>query len=121
MGLNSLTGCSAIMAAKQPSKKDEKLLAHGMPRARIVAEFGAPVTSEHKNGERVDVYVFKQGYSKTAKIGRTLFHGVADIATVGLWEVVGTPAESAFDGTDVAYQVKYDENDRVVEIVQLKK
>ncbi|WP_407926547.1 hypothetical protein [Acinetobacter baretiae] len=115
-------GCSVFMAAKQPDKKNVSLLVSGMPRAVIVAEFGVPVSTEKRNDNtRVDVYSFKQGYGKGAKIGRAFFHGVADVATLGLWEIVGTPTETAFDGKDIAYQVTYDENEKVKEIVQLKK
>lgn len=116
------SGCSVFMAAKQPEKKNVELLANGMPRAVVISELGTPISTEKKNdNSRVDVYSFKQGYGKAAKIGRVLFHGVADIATLGLWEVIGTPTEAAFDGKNLAYQVTYDENDKVKEIVQIKK
>ena len=49
-----------------------------------------------------------------------MFHGVADIATLGLWEIVGTPIESSFDGKNTAYQITYDENGNVKTVVQLK-
>ncbi|MHA3097845.1 hypothetical protein [Acinetobacter brisouii] len=115
------TGCAVVMAAKQPDKKDVSLLAYGMPRSRILAEFGPPLSSELKDGKRIDVYAFKQGYSKGAKVSRTIFHGAADIATLGLWEVIATPTESVFDGNNLAYQVTYDSADKVLEVIQLKK
>lgn len=67
------------------------------------------------------MFSFKQGYGKAAKFGRAMKHGVADIATLGLWEIIGTPVESAFDGNNVAYQITYDENDNVKNVIQLKK
>ncbi|WP_237412156.1 hypothetical protein [Acinetobacter nectaris] len=116
------SGCSVFMAAKQPDKKNVSLLAAGMPRAMIMGEFGTPVSTEKRSDNtRVDVYSFKQGYSKSAKIGRSLFHGVADVATLGLWEVVATPTEAAFDGKYIAFQVTYDASDRIIEVTQLKK
>jgi hypothetical protein len=42
------------------------------------------------------------------KAGRALVHGAADVATFGLWEVIGIPAEAIADGTDVKVEVKYD-------------
>ena len=121
VGTFNITGCSVFMAAKQPEKKDTKMLAVGVPRAVILAEFGAPVSTVKNGDETVDIFSFKQGYGKAAKCGRMMFHGVADVATLGLWEIIGTPVESGFDGNNIAYQITYDQNDNVKTVVQLKK
>lgn len=117
----NITGCSVFMAAKQPEKKDTKMLVVGVPRAIVLSELGAPVSTVRKSSETVDVFSFKQGYGKAAKFGRTMLHGVADIATLGLWELIGTPVESSFDGNNVAYQITYDENENIKNVIQLKK
>ena len=39
----------------------------------------------------------------------------------GLREVVGTPVEGAFSGDEMAYQVGYDDNNLVDEVIALKK
>ena len=114
-------GCSVAMAAHQPSRKDVGLFTHGVPRNLVVAEVGAPVTTESKGGKRVDVYSFTQGYSKAARVSRTIGHGAADVLTFGLWEVVGTPTESVFNGKRVVYEVTYDASDRIENVVALKK
>ena len=114
-------GCSVAMAAHQPSRKDVSLFAQGVPRNLVVAEVGAPVSTETKAGKRVDVYAFTQGYSKAARVSRTIGHGAADVLTFGLWEVVGTPTEAVFNGKRVVYEVTYDSSDRVESVVPLKK
>lgn len=115
------TGCSAVMAAKQPQKKDLSVIAQGMPRSAILAEIGSPIASETKqDGKRVDVFSFTQGYSTANRVGRTLFHGIADVATLGLWEVVATPTEATFDGKKAAFEVTYDSSDRVEKFVRLQ-
>lgn len=115
------TGCSAVMASKQPKKKDLSVIAQGMPRSTILAEIGSPIASETKqDGKRVDVFSFTQGYSTANRVGRTLFHGVADVATLGLWEIVATPTEATFDGKKAAFEVTYDLNDRVEKFVRLQ-
>jgi hypothetical protein len=119
LGLGT-SGCAVVMAAKQPSKKDVGLLAPGVPRNLVVAELGAPVTSDTRAGKRVEVYSFVQGYSKAARVSRSIAHGTADVLTFGLWEAVGTPTEAAFDGTRVAYEVTYDAHDRIEQVVTLK-
>ena len=118
VGINS--GCSVVMAAKQPKKKELSVLNAGTHRARVIAEFGAPIHTETKEGKKVDIFNFVQGYSTANKTGRAVFHGAADVFTLGLWEVVGTPTEAAFDGQDMAVQISYDEKDTVSEIVVLK-
>ena len=115
------TGCAVFMAAKQPPKKDLAVLSVGSPRNLLLAELGQPVTTDTKDGKRVDVFSFRQGYSKIAKGGRALFHGVADVATFGLWEVVGTPTEMVFDGAKMSFEVTYDADDRVENVVNLSK
>ena len=114
-------GCSVAMAAHQPSKKDVGLFTHGVPRNLVVGEVGAPVATEMKAGKRVDVYSFTQGYSKAARVSRTIGHGAGDVLTFGLWEVVGTPTEAAFNGKHVVYEVTYDASDRIENVVVLKK
>jgi hypothetical protein len=108
------------MAAKQPGKKDLSRLAAGTPRPLVIAEFGAPITTEIKDGAKVDIFSFVQGYSKGAKTGRAIFHGTADVFTLGLWEVVGTPTEAVFDGQQTVVQVNYDASEKVVSSVVLK-
>lgn len=114
-------GCSVAMAAHQPARKDVKVFSQGVPRSLVVAEVGAPITTEMKAGKRVEVYAFTQGYSKAARVSRTIGHGAADVLTLGLWEAVGTPTEAAFNGKRVVYEVTYDAADRIEQVVVLKK
>ena len=114
------SGCSVFMAANQPGKKDISLFKKGTPRGLLLAEFGLPAYEEEKEGKRSEIFKFNKGYSKGAKVGRAFMHGAADVFTWGLWEVVGTPAEAAFDGNEMAYQVIYDENDKIETVILLK-
>ena len=40
---------------------------------------------------RVDLYEYEIGNKPSA--GRAIGHGVMDILTLGLWEIIGTPIE----------------------------
>ena len=108
------TSCAVVMASKQPTKKNIEMLAVGISRSLVVAELGAPITSEYKNGQRHEIYTFTQGYSKAAKVGRAFFHGAADVATMGLWELIGTPTETVMNGQKTSYEMIFDENDRLL-------
>jgi hypothetical protein len=108
-----LIGCSVHRAANQPSAKDTSVMSQGVHRDHLIAEFGAPISSEQLEDGRKDIYSFIQGYSKGNKAGRAFFHGAADLLTIGLWEIVGTPVEGTFDGKRMNVRVIYDENDLV--------
>ena len=109
------------MAAKQPVAKNIELFKIGTPRDELIAEFGAPYISEENNGKQIEMFLFVQGYSKAVKTGRIIFHSVADIMTLGLWEIVGVPTEMVFNGNNMAFHVSYDTNDRVDEVNVLRK
>lgn len=112
-------GCSVYKAANQPDKKDVNLLSVGTPRENIIAEFGSPIHSEVQDGKKVEIYKFIQGYSGGAKGTRAFFHGAADVMTLGLWEIVGTPIEGAYSGDEMAFKVTFDENDNIFEVSPL--
>ena len=118
--LGGLTGCSVFMAAKQPEKKDLSVLEPGTPRSVVVAELGVAYLSEMEAGKKVDYYGFTQGYDTVTKTARAVFHGVADVVTLGIWEIIGTPTESVFDGTEVRLKVTYDYADRLETVEPLK-
>lgn len=109
------------MATQQPTRKDIDLFSVGTPRDMLIAEFGLPSVSETRDGKKHEIFKFKQGYSTATKAGRAVFHGVADVLTLGLWEVVGTPAELVFHGDEMVFDVTYDKNDRVDNVMVLKK
>lgn len=114
VSLAGLSGCAAVKAARQPDKKNLSVLHEGTSRAQVIAELGAPTyTKPRPDGTIEDVFSFKQGYTKGAKMGRAFVHGAADVATGGLWEVIGIPTEIWADGTEVQVLVTYDQDERV--------
>ena len=107
------------MASNQPHKKNLTVLEIGKHRNYVISELGAPVTSETVNGDRKEIS-FQQGYSKAARISRTLWHTTADIVKIGLWEAIGSPAEMYFDGQQLSYEVVFDDQDKIKRIHQIQ-
>ncbi len=117
----SVSGCAVNKAMSQPDKKDVDVLSRGTPRYEVIGELGQPVdTKLNKDGNKVDVYSFIQGYSKGAKAARALGHGVMDVATLGLWELVGSPTEAIASGDKVVVKVLYDKDELVDTVTALK-
>lgn len=106
-------GCSVYMAANQPAKKDIQVLEQGTSRSVLLAEFGAPIFPEQKEGKRIDVFKFFEGAKSGWKVGRAVFHAAADVVTLGLWEIFGTPTEAIVKGDEVTVAVMYDPTDKV--------
>jgi hypothetical protein len=102
-----LTGCAATMAARQPEMKNLSVLQPGMSRSRVIAELGPPLDTRPTGRGGVDVFAFKQGYSRANRTARALGHAAGTIVTAGFWEIAGIPLESWFDGTDVKLEVSY--------------
>lgn len=116
------SGCAVVMAAKQPDYKNVELFKPGTTRGQLLGEFGQPVSTEtRKDGTKCDTFSFTQGYSGGAKAGRAVLHGVADVLTLGLWEIIGTPTEAVLNGNTVGYQACYGADERVTEVTLLTK
>lgn len=110
------SGCSLYMSARLPEKKNLAILNSGTDRDLLIAEFGVPVYSEKlANDDKKEIYSFVQGYGKAARFGRTFWHGTADVASLGLWEIFGTPIESTFNGKKMSISVIFDANNKLKE------
>jgi len=116
----NLGGCSVFMAANQPGHKNVEIIKQGTYRTQMINEFGAPVkTTKNPDGTVCDIYSFTQGYSGGAKTVRAITHGLADLFTLGLWEVIGTPSELVFTGSNVSYQACYSKDETITTILLL--
>ena len=115
-----ISGCSAYMAANQPPPKNFAVLKQGTQRSLVIAELGTPVHSEAGPTGKKDIYKFTHGYHGAVRAGRAVAHGAASVATLGLWEVIGTPLEGYANGTELSVEVRYDANDQVAQVVPLK-
>jgi hypothetical protein len=60
-------------------------------------------------------YEYEIGNEPSA--GRAVAHGVLDVLTLGIWEIVGTPVE-AIQGKKNQLTIYYDSNNRVMAINQ---
>lgn len=114
------SGCAVHMAATQPSAKPTGLFRVGTPKEKLVANFGAPTSTIVRNGTTYDIYTFTNGSHGGTKVCKCLLYGLCDLATLGITEVIFTPAECALRSRDKAYEVSYDSDGRVATVTCLK-
>ena len=111
---SGLSACSVGMALSGAANPDLGAVRIGAQRGEIELHLGAPVqTVSLDNGRRADIYEYQIGNEPSA--GRAIGHGVMDVLTLGLWEVVGTPIEGV-QGETYHATITYDQDDKVVEI-----
>ncbi len=111
-----LAGCSVGMALS--GKKDPNLGAFrvGSTRGEAELQLGSPISSvTTPDGGRTDIYEYELGNEPSA--GRAIGHGIMDVLTLGLWELVGTPIEG-FTGSTHRISIVYGRDDRIIAINQ---
>ncbi len=119
----ALSGCAVAMSANRSTYKgDPSIIQAGADRAYIESTFGSPnMTASLGNGETKVIYKIDPEAHRAGTKGATVAgHVVADVLTLGLWEVIGTPLELTAQDKFTTYIIVYDKRDKVksVEIVK---
>lgn len=114
----SLSGCAVGMALHGKREPNLSVLRIGQDRQVVLVNLGEPAKTSVSEGKKVDVFELERGNAPSA--GRAVGHGVMDVFTLGLWEVVGTPVEATV-GEKFTVVVEYDENDKVTQVYRPKK
>ena len=115
----SSVGCSVYMASKKEGTSMEQVN-QCKTRSAIKSQQGVEVLSTEKSedGEISECYKIQE---PTGSAARAAMHGVLDVATLGIWEVAGTPIEGSM-GEKKYYSIKvyYDKDENVKKIELLK-
>lgn len=114
-----LAGC---MTARTETKKDLSVFQPGVPRATVIDELGAPVsTTKSRQGNTVDIFTFVQGPAPSKKPPRPVEPEQADAAEMlALLEHTGRSPTALLTGKKLTIQVNYDADERVRDIVTLR-
>ena len=118
-----LPACSPLMAANRSSYRgDVSVIKEGIDRGSVIAELGEPDNfSKTETGGYEDKYTLDPDAHRTpVKILTVLFHLGADLVTLCLWEVVGTPYELAVRDRLATYDLKYNENGKLASFEKRK-
>lgn len=114
----SLAGCSVGMALSGDETPDLSVVKIGAVQDDVEVQLGAPYkVSELPEGAREASYKFEVGNDPDAL--RAVGHGALDVASLGLWEIVGTPIEAS-TGKEREITITYDELGTVNKIEQTR-
>ncbi len=96
-GLFSLSGCSVWMEANRPTPINVGQFVVGENRIAVIEELGNPLsTVTESDGAKCDIYrLYTKGLKPGEKTAIAVGEGAADVVTLGLSEILFTPAESA--------------------------
>lgn len=119
----SSSGCSVFMAANRSSYRgDVTVIKDGISRSAVIAELGEPDSfSKSESGGYNDRYTLDpDAHRAWLKTGTVLFHLGADVVTLGLWELVGTPYELAVRDKTVTYRLAYNPDGKLATFEKMK-
>jgi hypothetical protein len=119
----SSSGCSVLMAANRSNYRGDVNVIHdGVSRSEVIAELGQPDSfSRTETGGYDDRYTLDPGAHRAwLKTGTVLFHLGADVFTLGLWELAGTPYELAVRDKAVTYHLAYNQDGKLLTYEKMK-
>lgn len=91
-----LCGCAPVMEATRPDPVDISQFIVGENRIKILSDIGSPVASTPEGKNSCDIYkLYTRGPGAVGKGAIAVTEAVADVLTLGLTEIVFTPAEGA--------------------------
>jgi hypothetical protein len=111
----AVAGCAVSEAAKKGGV-DPKDIQKCANRACFLSLDAEVISGEwiENNSVYVETYKARLPYGSTA---RAVMHGILDVGTLGLWEVIATPMEGSMSEKEhIVYKVYYDRSDRVIRV-----
>lgn len=113
-----LSACSVGMALNGQNDPDLSVVKKDVHRTDVEMQLGTPIQiNTAPNGQITAIYEYEVG--REPSTGRAVAHGVMDVLTLGIWEVVGTPVE-VLKGDKLYLIVIYDKNGRLISATKSK-
>ena len=109
-----MQACSVVMAVSGDKDPNLAVLQVGAARGLIELELGKAV-EQHVAADGTTTCKYEYTIGNAPSGGRAVAHGVMDVLTLGLWEIVGTPVE-AFIPQHHEVTVVYDRKQTLVSV-----
>ena len=114
------SGCAVVMSAKKRGTSMTKVR-ESRTRASLLANDGVEIITTKKDEKGKLIYEDLMVEKPTGSTARAVGHGVLDVFTLGIWEVVGTPVEGHMTKkSSTPIRVYYDENENITKIELLQ-
>ena len=111
LGTALLSSCSIVMASRKEGVEIDSVQTL-CTREQLLSLGAEPLWKEtNEQGQLIETYrILKERGS----VARAFMHALLDFGTVFLWELAGTPIESALDQKKYfSLKVIYDDNERI--------
>ena len=109
------TACGPIMEANRPDPVDIKQFVPGQRRIQVLAELGAPMSTVVDSGKSCDIYkLYTHGPGAVGKGAIAAGEAIGDVFTLGLSEVLFTPAEAMTKNSKHAVLFCYDAGGKLI-------
>lgn len=113
-------GCSAVMQANRPTPVDLTQFQPGMERLQVMSRLGAPITTSPQGGNSCDLYrLYTTGVEPGGRAVIMVGEIAAGILTLGLSEIVFTPAEALTRPEQHPVMFCYDADSRLVSVAEV--
>ena len=110
-----LSGCSPVMEAMRPDPVDIHSFVPGEKRLQVLAELGNPAASVPDGNQSCDIYkLYTRGPDAVGKGAIAAGEIAGDVLTLGLSEVLFTPAEAATKNSKHTVLFCYDPSARLI-------
>ncbi len=117
--LITLQACSPVMESMRPDPVDISQFVVGENRLKILSDLGSPITTTKDGQNSCDIYkLYTKGPDAVGKGAIAAGEAVADVFTLGLTEVVFTPAEAATKNSKHTVIFCYSQDSKLVSVNQ---
>ena len=107
-----MTGCAAKMAANGQNGPELSLVSQEKSRREVERHLGLPISILNLEGGQY-IATYDIHAKREPSLSRAALHGALDLMSIGLWEVVGGPAE-IYHGRRVIVSAKYDKANQLL-------
>ena len=104
-----LSACGPVLEATRPDPVDISQFVPGEKRINVLAEVGSPMATTPDGSGSCDVYkLYTRGPGAVGKGAIAVGEAVGDVLTLGLAEILWTPAEAATRNSKHTVLFRYD-------------
>ncbi|MFQ5533296.1 MAG: hypothetical protein ACE5EM_00545 [Sphingomonadales bacterium] len=108
----SLGACSVAMASKKKGVDVQDIMDCQNESCLLSLKDTEELKTQESEEGKIVTY---RSLQKQGSTGRAVMHGLLDVATLGIWEIAGTPIEASKNNDKFyVYSVTYDQEGNVV-------